>query len=54
MPAWKWKYYSLSKGDWHHTFTGYYKVKIDFITGEEIGKPISISYGEYINKERYI
>lgn len=50
MNNWKWKYFSKTQGDWHHTFTKYFKVKVDEQTGKEIEKPISISYQEYQGK----
>lgn len=50
MDNWKWKYYSTTQGSWHSTFTAFYKVKLDKVTGKEIGEPVSISYEEYLAK----
>jgi len=45
----KYRYFSIESGGWHHTYTSFFKVKVDPNTGKDTGQPISISYEEYSN-----
>lgn len=45
----KYRYFSIESGGWHHTYTSFFKVRIDPDTGKDTGQPISVSYEEYSN-----
>jgi hypothetical protein len=42
----KWRYYSVTKGDWHMTYTEYFKVAVNE-KGENVGELIPLTYQEY-------